>query len=165
MEPSADRSPSLLLVIAGAALLIGTLDLIDAFVYFGYVGVPPIRVPQSIATGFIGQLAYHDGMISAAFGLMLHYLIAFAVAGVYMYISGELPLHRKPILSGAIYGVAVYCFMNYVVIPMSNFYPQPHFAVRPFINGILGHILLIGIPLGLIARRYVQGPKPREKTA
>jgi len=161
MEPSADRRPSLLLIIAGAALLIGTLDLIDAFVFFGYIGVPAIRVPQSIATGFLGQLAYHDGMVSAAFGLVLHYLIAFAVAGTYMYISGELPLHRKPILSGAIYGVAVYCVMNYIVIPISNFYPQPHFAVRPFLNGIIGHILLIGIPLGLIAKRYVQGPKKK----
>ena len=161
MEPSADRRPSLLLIIAGAALLIGTLDLIDAFVFFGWLGVPAIRVPQSIATGFLGQLAYHDGAISASFGLILHYLIAFAVAGTYMYVSGELPLHRKPILSGAIYGVVVYCVMNYIVIPISNFYPQPHFAVRPLINGIIGHILLIGIPLGLIAKRYVQGPAKR----
>ena len=161
MEPSADRRPSLLLIIAGAALLIGTLDLIDAFVFFGYLGVPAIRVPQSIATGFLGQLAYHDGMTSAAFGLILHYLIAFAVAGTYVYISGELPLHRKPILYGAIYGVAVYCIMTYIVIPISNFYPQPRFAVRPFLNGIIGHILLIGIPLGLISKRYVQGPKKK----
>jgi uncharacterized membrane protein YagU involved in acid resistance len=161
MEPTTDHRPSLLLVIAGAAVLIGTLDLIDAFVFFGHLGVPAIRVPQSIATGFLGQLAYHDGMISAAFGVMLHYLIAFSIAGVYFYISGELPLYRRPVLSGAIYGIVVYCVMNYIVIPISNFYPQPHFAVRPFINGILGHILLIGIPLGLIARRYVQGPKKK----
>ncbi|HEY6413653.1 MAG TPA: hypothetical protein VIX42_08195 [Edaphobacter sp.] len=161
MEPSADRRPSLLLVIAGAALLIGTLDLIDAFVFFGYLGVPAIRVPQSIATGFLGQLAYHDGMISATFGLILHYLIAFAVVGTYIYVSGELPFYHRPILSGAIYGVAVYCVMNYIVIPISNFYPQPHFAVRPFINGIIGHIVLIGIPLGFIARRYVEGPKKK----
>ena len=161
MEPSADRRPSLLLVIAGAALLIGTLDLIDAFVFFGCLGVPAMRIPQSIASGFLGQFAYHDGMVSASFGLILHYLIAFSIAGTYMYVSGELPLHRKPILSGAIYGVVVYCVMNYIVIPISNFYPQPHFAVRPFINGILGHILLIGIPLGLIAKRYVEGPKKK----
>jgi uncharacterized membrane protein YagU involved in acid resistance len=163
MEPTADRRPSLLLVIAGAALLIGTLDLLDAFVFFTHLGVPAIRVTQSIATGFLGPFAYHDGMISASFGLMIHFLIAFAVAGVYMYISGELPLHRKPLLFGALYGVGVYCVMNYIVIPISNFYPQPHFAVRPFINGILGHILLIGIPLSLIAKRYVQGPQ--KKTA
>jgi hypothetical protein len=161
MEPSADRRPSLLFIIAGAALLIGTLDLIDAFAFFGWLGVPAIRVPQSIATGFLGPLAYHDGMISAAFGLMLHYLIAFAVAGTYMYVSGELPLHRKPLLSGAIYGVIVYLFMNYIIIPISNFYPQPHFAVRPFLNGIIGHILLIGIPLGLLSKRYVEGPKKK----
>jgi hypothetical protein len=161
MEPSADRRPSLLIVIAGAALLIGTLDLIDAFVFFHYVGVPAIRIPQSIATGFLGAFAYHDGMISAAFGLIIHYSIAFAVAGTYMYVSGELPLYRRPILSGAIYGIGVYCVMNYIIIPISNFYPQPHFAVRPFINGINGHILLIGIPLGLIGKRYVQGPKKK----
>jgi hypothetical protein len=161
MELSADRRPSLLLIIAGAALLIGTLDLLDAFIFFVYIGVSAIRVPQSIASGFLGPLAYHDGMTSAAFGLMLHYLIAFAIAGIYIYVSGELPLYRKPILSGAIYGVVVYCVMNYIVIRISNFYPQPHFAVRPFINGIVGHILLIGIPLGLIARLYVQGPQKK----
>jgi hypothetical protein len=41
-------------------------------------------------------------------------------------------------------------FMNRVVIPLSAIGPQP-FVLAPFINGILIHIVGIGIPTALIA--------------
>ena len=155
MPTPADRRANVLLVIAGAALLIGILDLLDAIIYYGTLGVSPIKIPQSIASGVLGRVAYRDGMVSAAFGVALHFFIAFVIAAVYILASRRFPLSRSPVLSGAAYGVAVYSFMNYVVLPLSNVYPRPHFAPGPFINGILGHILLIGIPIALIARRCV----------
>ena len=156
MPTPADRRANVLLVIAGAGLLIGILDLLDAIIYYGTLGVSPIKIPQSVASGVLGRVAYRDGMVSAAFGLALHFFIAFVIAAVYILASRKLPLSRHPIFSGAAYGLTVYFFMNYVVLPLSNVYPRPHFATGPFLNGIIGHILLIGIPVALIARRCVE---------
>jgi uncharacterized membrane protein YagU involved in acid resistance len=156
MPTAADHRANILLVIAGAALLIGIFDLFDATIYYGTAfGVPPIKIPQSITSGILGRTAYSGGMVTAILGLALHFMIAFAIAAVYILASTRLPLSRRPILSGAAYGVAVYFFMNYLVLPLSNVYPRPHYAPGPFANGIIGHILLIGIPVALIARRYV----------
>ncbi len=160
MPTPADRRANILLVIAGAGLLIGILDLLDAIIYYGTLGVAPIKIPQSIASGVFGRLAYGEGMVSAAFGLALHFFIAFVIAAVYILASRRLPLSRHPLLSGTAYGLAVYFFMNYVVLPLSNVYPRPHFAPGPFTNGIIGHILLIGIPVALIARRCVDCRNP-----
>ena len=163
MTTSVDRPTPLLKVIAAATLLVGTLDIADALIFYALRGVPPLRILQGIASGLLGRAAFKEGLHSALLGLALHFFIAGTVATVYLLASRRLPLSRHPFLYGTLYGIAVYCVMNYIVIPISNFYPQPHFAVRPFINGIIGHILLVGIPLGLIAKRYVQGPK--KKTA
>ena len=150
----------MLLVIAGAGLLIGVFDLLDALIYYGTLSVAPIKIPQSIASGVLGRVAYRDGMVSAAFGVALHFFIAFVIAAVYILASRKLPLSRRPLISGAVYGIGVYFFMNYVVLPLSNVYPRPHYAPGPFANGIIGHILLIGIPVALIARRCVECQKP-----
>jgi hypothetical protein len=50
-----------------------------------------------------------------------------------------------------IYGVAVYFFMNKVVIPLSAAAKLP-FTWIGFLNGIIGHALLVGLPVALIAR-------------
>jgi uncharacterized membrane protein YagU involved in acid resistance len=160
MPTAADRRANILLVITGAALLIGTLDLLDAIIYYGTLGVSPIKIPQSVASGVFGRIAYSDGIVSAALGLGLHFFIAFVISAVYILASRHLKLSRHPILSGAVYGVAVYFFMNYVVLPLSYVYPRPHFATGPFLNGIIGHIVLIGIPIALIARRCVDCRNP-----
>ena len=160
MPTPADRRANILLVIAGAGLLIGIFDLLDAIIYYGTLGVTPIKIPQSIASGVLGRVAYRDGLVSAAFGVALHFFIAFVIAAVYILASRRLPLSRRPILSGTAYGLVVYFFMNYVVLPLSNVYPRPHFARGPFINGIIGHILLIGIPIAIIARRCVDCRRP-----
>ena len=77
MPTPADRRANVLLVIAGAGLLIGVFDLLDALIYYGTLGVAPIKIPQSIASGVLGRVAYRDGMVSAAFGVALHFFIAF----------------------------------------------------------------------------------------
>ena len=53
METSADHPP-LWKVIAGATLLVGTLDISDAFIFYGLRGVTPARILQGIASGVLG---------------------------------------------------------------------------------------------------------------
>ena len=39
-------------------LAVGTLDALDAIVFFGLRGVTPLRIFQSIASGLLGRAAY-----------------------------------------------------------------------------------------------------------
>jgi hypothetical protein len=43
--------------------------------------------------------------------------------------------------------------MNRVVVPLSRIGPRPFPRFSIFLTEIIGHALLVGLPLGLLARR------------
>lgn len=132
-------------------LTVGGLDILDAFVFFGLRGVTPTVILQSIASGILGQAAYSGGISTAILGGVLHFFIAFAVVGTYFAASRRLPvLTRRPILYGALYGVLVYLVMNLVVVPLSAAVIGPK-TLPVIINGVLIHMLGVGIPAALFA--------------
>ena len=53
---------------------------------------------------------------------------------------------------GLLYGVTVYFFMNYLVLPLSAVGPSP-FKLGLFLNGVIGHALFVGVPVAWIGRR------------
>ena len=147
--------------IALGTVVVGTLDALDALIFFGLRGAAPARIFQTIAGGLLGRDAYRGGLETAVLGLALHYFIAFAIVVTYNQASRAFDvLGRRPVICGAISGVGVYAFMNAVVIPLSALGPQ-RVAPAPFVNGILIHVLGVGIPSALFAaaaRR--QSPRP-----
>ena len=154
MKMSVDRPP-LWKVIAGAALLVGTLDISDAFIFYGIRGVPPIRILQGIASGFYGRAALGMGNRAALIGLISHFFIAFCATTVFLLAARKLPLAHHPWLYGTLYGVGLYCVMNYVVLPLSKIGLRPTPPLVPLINGVAALVFCIGIPLAFIARRFV----------
>ena len=137
-------------------LAVGVLDILDAMTFFGIrSGMTPIRVLQSVAGGLLGRDTFNGGMKTALLGLLLHFLIATILATIYYVASSILPLLlRYAVSAGLLYGVAVYFVMTYVVVPHSAYGPRS--APVPwsvFLNGIIGHALLVGLPIALIARR------------
>jgi hypothetical protein len=135
-------------------LAVGVLDILDALIFFSLRGVSPIRILQSIASGVLGRTAYQGGMPTALLGLALHFVVAFCIVSVYFIVTRFLPwLHRQPFLYGAIYGLLAYFGMNYVVVPLSaaavGSGPPP---APVLINGLLIHMLGVGIPAALAAR-------------
>jgi hypothetical protein len=155
MPPAPDRRANTLLVIAFATLVIGTLDIADALIFYAIRGVPPIRILQGIASGLLGRPAFSGGASTALLGLVLHFFIAAIVATNYILASRKLPLFRHPFLYGTLYGIAVYVVMNYVVLPLSHIGLRPLPPLIPFINGVAALIFCIGIPTALIARHYL----------
>jgi uncharacterized membrane protein YagU involved in acid resistance len=143
------RSRAILL----GTLIVGTLDALDAVVFFGLRnGTPPMRVFQSIAAGLLGRASYSGGLHSAALGVVLHYVVAFGIAATYILASLKIPLlTRRWVVSGAIYGVGAYFFMNLVVIPVSAIGPQSLTLSAPFFNGIFIHVLGVGWPTAFLA--------------
>jgi len=155
MKAAPVASPKVMKVAFWAGLLVGTLDIADALIFYGIRGVPATRILQGIAFGLIGNSAFTLGNPSVILGLLLHYFIAITVAAIYMLVSLSIPLWRQPWLSGTLYGIAVYTVMNYMVLPLSHVGLRPIPSWIPLLNGIAALILLVGIPLALIARRYL----------
>jgi hypothetical protein len=136
-------------------LAIAILDWLDATIFFTqYFGIAVARVWQGVAAGLIGRDAAVAGGWSTAFlGILLHFLIAFIVAAVYF--AGTRVtwfLVHKALVSGLIFGILVHFVMQYVVIPLSAAPGNASFRWGPFLNGVLGHAFLVGLPVALIAK-------------
>ncbi len=138
-------------------LAIGVLDISDAITFFGLRNhLTPIQVLQSVAGGLLGRdAAFKGGLKTALLGLFLHFFIAATIATVYYFLSRILPLLiRHAVWAGLAYGLAVYVVMTYIVVPHSAYGPRANPIPLPVsLNGVIGHTLLIGLPVALIARR------------
>ena len=137
-------------------LIAGVLDITAACVTAWLrATVTPVRVLQSVASGLLGQETYSGGAKTAALGLAFHFVIATTWAAVFYLASRKLRfLLEHPVVWGLAYGVVVYAFMNFVVLPLSQF-PQraaPTLAGRSI--GLLVIMFCIGLPIALIARRF-----------
>src|SRR5690348_4197473 len=76
LDPSASRVRRAIL---WGTLAVGTLDALDAIVFFGLRGVTPVGIFQSIASGLLGRSAYQGGFATALLGVLLHYFIALLI--------------------------------------------------------------------------------------
>jgi hypothetical protein len=131
-------------------LAAGTFDAALAFMLFGW------RMPRGIASGVLGTRAFHEGAGIWLLGLGLHYLIAFAAAAVYCLSSRKLEfLKTHFVVCGLFYGMAVYLVMNLVVLPLSAFpLPVGPFPVATLIEGLLGHMFIIGLPISFSLKLF-----------
>ena len=152
------RNPDPLRAIVWGGLVAGILDISDALVFYAMRGVPPERLLQGIARGLLGTRALEGGWATALLGLGLHFLIAFTATVVYYAASRQLPvLRQRPIVSGLLYGIAVFLFMNMVVVPLSAIGRSP-LAMLAFniasANAVLALMLFIGLPIAFAVNRY-----------
>ena len=146
--------------IVNGGLVVGTLDLLDAFVFFGLrSGARPMGILHSIAAGFVGRdAARAGGTPTAILGFFSHYLVAFCIVAVFVLSSRVVPVLRKKwLVSGLVFGVAAYFVMTWFVVPMSNAgNGQITFALPAtpvLVNGILIHMLGVGLPAAYFASR------------
>ncbi len=135
------------------------MDISSAFILAYPKGVGPIRVLQGVAAGLIGrESAINGGLATAGLGLAIHFFIAFVVATVFYVASRKLVfLTRHPVISGLLYGVIVYGFMYWIVMPLA--YPVVHPSISRDVTAVCVHMLFIGLPIALIVRRYSR-PQP-----
>lgn len=143
-------------------LVVGALDFLDATVFFGLLGASPLRIWQSVASGLLGKAAFQGGLPVAALGVVLHFFIAFGIVSVYYLVSRKLRfLTQRPVLWGLVYGVAVYFIMSLVVVPLSAATSNWPPSLIVFLNGIIGHALLVGLPAAIFASRAVSSSTGR----
>jgi hypothetical protein len=151
------RTPRWYCPVALGALLCGSFDLIFAFVYYGLkFHAKPEGILRSIAAGWLGGPASKVGLWPVWLGGISHSLIATAVAGTFWLAARQWPmLLRRATFVGLVYGGAVYCLMNWVVVPLSA---SPMRAGFPKIDWIAftAHLVLVGLPVALVTSRYVR---------
>jgi uncharacterized membrane protein YagU involved in acid resistance len=139
-----------------ATLAAGTLDIGAAILL--NLGVGPRVVLQSVAGGWLGSAAYRGGWSAALLGLASHFGIMLGIAAVYMALASRLPVLRSRWLAaGLLWGVAVWLVMSQVVVPLSaSTLPAPDLPA--IVQGLIVHVLMVGLPMAWIARRLLGAP-------
>jgi hypothetical protein len=146
-----DRSTFL---VALGGLVAGALDISYAFVFYGSMGVSPLRILQSIASGLLGRASYQGGIATAALGLTLHFLIAVAAAFVFYAASRRIGwMVRHWLVSGAVFGLGMHGFMNFVVLPLSAYPHKLSFPWPALLSGLFVHAFLVGVPIAFGVHR------------
>ena len=135
-------------------LLCGILDISSAITITLLRHGSPFRMLQGIASGLLGQRSFQGGSATAALGLSLHFFIAFSAAAVFFLASRRLGfLTRRPVISGFLYGIAVYFVMYWIVVPFSAIHRRPSSA-SAMVLPIIVHMFCVGLPISLCVRRY-----------
>src|SRR5882724_12620902 len=77
--------PRALETILYGGLVVGILDLLFAFTFYGLIlGAKPLRIFQTVAAGLLGRpAAYEGGLKTFLLGIVLHFVVASSIAAVY----------------------------------------------------------------------------------
>lgn len=156
MPPNSRNSLLRLSVIGG--LIIGAIHLvIQAWIVFILILklAPSFTIgAQYIASGVIGNAAYTGGFATALLGVILEVVMTIIIAGIFIFSADRIPLLRKNVIVGSLlYGIGVFVVMNFVVLPLSAATVSAPPPMGLLIEIIVEHMLLIGLPLGILVQR------------
>ncbi len=110
--------------------------------------------PTHRCRGLAGPQVIHgrEARVSTL-GLALHYFIAFSAATVYCLASRRLEFLKEHFLvSGLFYGISVFLVMYFVVMPLCAFHYKGPYTLHILREGIIVHMLLIGLPISASLR-------------
>jgi hypothetical protein len=146
------RSSQAYRAIGWAGLLAGTLDITVAFIEAGLKGKSPVYLLQAIAGGWLGISSFQGGWATAVLGAFFHFLIATPASAAFYLASRKLKfMVQHAIPSGLLYGVAVYIFMNYIVLPLSAYHVK---IALPSVTDVAVLMCMVGLPISLTVRKY-----------
>ena len=135
-------------------LIAGVMDITAAVVVYGHYGAKPLPLLKGIAAGLLGPRAFEGGPAVALLGLCCHFVIAFGAANVFFLASRSLRfLVRHAVPSGVLYGIAVYFFMNRIVVPLSGA-KKYTVSFKMMIIGVAIHIFCVGLPIAFSVRWF-----------
>lgn len=140
------------ITIIWVSLLAGTCDITSAFIINYHTS--PLVIFRYIASAVFGKAAFTGGSQMIWWGVLFHYVIAIAFSVclfmLYPHIKKLLP---NKYMIALIYGIVIWLFMNFLVLPLTNV-PKQHFKTYGVITGILALIICIGLVVSLAADNY-----------
>lgn len=141
--------------IAIATLVAGTLDILFAMILTLVNGREIGNMLRFVGSGPF-PAATEMGGAGAILGLLTHFALMAGMATAFVLAARQWPaLLQKPVQRGILYGLATYAVMNWVVVPLRFDAPLPP---RPLsiATQLFAHIVLVGIPIALVAARYLR---------
>jgi hypothetical protein len=160
-------TPSVTAVSTGQAiltgwLLCGVLDITAACVQaWVQAGRTPLEVLRGVASALWGRPAMEAGAGMAAVGLAMHFTVALTATLVFFALSRRVGLLRTAPLwiVGPLYGVIVFCAMNYGTLPALSFVRSLYLHTPPRWPGPMSwpqlgiHMVCVGPPIAWSVRR------------
>lgn len=136
-----------------ATTVAGTLDILSAFLFDALVKGTPLGVLNGIAAAALPQVDLGI-MPGAAIGLIVHFAIMFAMVAVYFTFAARVVLLNRHVwLSGLVYGLILWGVMCWGVLPWRFPTLFPIVDPQEVAIQLFGHVVLVGLPIALIARR------------
>ncbi len=149
------RQYRIMLAVVSGGLLAGVLDIVYAMSMALMRGGSATRVLHAIASGVLGKAAYQGGTVTAVLGLALHLGILLVAAGLYAAVNRRITwMQQHMLLAGALYGVLVYLFMNFIVLPLSAVPFQLNYPPLTLLQGFVSHALLVGLPISVCLNQF-----------
>jgi hypothetical protein len=143
--------------VAVATAVSGTLDILFAMILTIVFGREIGNMLRYVASGPF-PAATDMGAGGVVLGLLVHFTLMAIMATVLMLLIRNRPqLLDTPYRTGLAYGVITYFIMNWLVVPLRFGTPLPPKTLS-IATQLFAHIVLVGIPMALIAARYL---KPR----
>ena len=146
---------SILKPILVATLVAGTLDILAATTLTLIRGGQPMNMLRTVASGpFPGATQW--GAAGSLLGLAVHFALMAVMVTIFVLTASRWRrLWERPFLWGVLYGLVTYVAMNLIVVPLrwpANVPPSPLSVATQ----LFCHIVLVGIPIALIARRHLR---------
>ena len=141
-----------------ATAIAGTLDILFAMILTLAFGREIPNMLRYVASGPF-PAATDMGATGAILGLLVHFALMAVMAAVLMlYLKRNPDYLEHPIWIGTMYGLVTYAVMNWLVVPLRFDTPLPPSPLS-IATQLFAHIALVGIPMALVARRYLH-PQP-----
>jgi len=141
--------------IAIATAISGTLDILFAMILTLIFGREIPNMLRYVASGPF-PAATDMGTGGAVLGLIVHFtLMAIMASALMFYVRRRPDYLDRPLLVGLAYGLITYVIMNIIVVPLRFHTPL---LPRPLsvATQLFAHIVLVGIPMALVAARYLR---------
>ena len=146
------RSKTFAILVAG--LTAGTLDILAAI--FLLAGGNAAGVFRFIAKGALGNAAFEGGGEMIALGALFHYIIAFSFTiGYFVAFPLMSFLRNHKVIAGLLYGIFVWVFMQYLVLPLTHNPPAP-FSFEGTWRNIAILMFAVGLPVSLFAYAHYE---------
>jgi hypothetical protein len=142
-----------------AGLVTGVTDglfssVLSAFFY----GSTVTRLFQGVASVLLGAAALDGGTRTAAFGVLMHFGVAFGWSAVFVmlvlsssWLRGVLAAPYGVLAVAAVYGPLIWVVMSLVIIPLFTHRP-PVINIRWWIQ-FVGHIPFVALPIVTLVGR------------
>ena len=143
-------------------LLCGVLDITAACIQAWIeAGRTPWVVLKGVASALWGRAALNAGAGMAAIGLAMHFTVALTWTLVFYALSRRITfLRTAPLwIVGPLYGVIVFCAMNYGTLPLLSWLRSFYLGTPPRWPGSMSwpqlyiHMICVGLPIAWGVRR------------